>query len=198
MAHGYLCEPDLARELRKRTLVLRKSVAMHEDDRNGANAVLESPYQADACGAQINGSQHLPLGAQTLLYLEHTLVEQLRQDDVPVEQPRPALIADPQRIAESRRDGEERAHAVALQQRVGRDGRSHLHRRYRARWNGQARLQTQNPADTLDRRIRILIGILRQQLANMQVAVRRSRNDIRESTAAIDPELQPAPLIFSC
>jgi hypothetical protein len=51
-----------------------------------------------------------------------------RQFDPAHEELRPVLVADAQRVGKSTRDHERRALSLALEQRVGRDGGSHLDR----------------------------------------------------------------------
>ena len=58
----------------------------------------------------------------------HPLVQHGRQGDREVEQPRPRLVADAQRVGEAAVDQQQGAVALALQQRVGGDGGAHLHR----------------------------------------------------------------------
>jgi hypothetical protein len=70
---------------------------------------------------------HLALRAHALVRLDHLAVQQLGQHDVAVEQARPVLVGDAQRIAKAARGDQQRGLALALQQRVGGDRGAHLH-----------------------------------------------------------------------
>jgi hypothetical protein len=61
-------------------------------------------------------------------------------------------------------DQQQRSVALALQQRVGGDGRAHLHCLDGARRDRCATLQAQQIADALHGRVAILLRVLRQQL----------------------------------
>ena len=63
--------------------------------------------------------QHAAVRADALDGLDHTLVQQLGQHDVPVEDPRPVLVRDPQLVAEALRDEEHRRLAAPLEEREG-------------------------------------------------------------------------------
>ena len=81
---------------------------------------------------------HRAVGAHALVHLDDALVEHLRLDDVAGEDLRPRLVADLERVAETLGDEEERALALALEQRIGGDGGAHLDRAD-ARPRGSAR-----------------------------------------------------------
>ena len=70
----------------------------------------------------------LAVRADALVDLDDALVQEARQLDPAHEQLRTILVTDAQRIREAARDHQRRALALALEQRVGRDGRSHLDR----------------------------------------------------------------------
>ena len=54
--------------------------------------------------------------------LDHSFVQQFRQNDPAVEQPRPVLVSDAQGITKPRIYDQRRAVALAFQQRIGGDG----------------------------------------------------------------------------
>jgi hypothetical protein len=93
-----------------------------------------------------------------------SLVQQLGQHDVAVEQARPVLVGDAQRVAEAARDGQHGRFALALQQRVGGDRGAHLDRFDQACGNGLARRQAQQVADAGDGGVAVLLRVLGQQL----------------------------------
>ena len=68
------------------------------------------------------------VGAHALGYFHHPLEQHLRLDDVPGKDLRPRLITDLERVAKAVRGHQQRARAVALEQRVGRDRGAHLDR----------------------------------------------------------------------
>ena len=108
------------------------------------------------------------VGAHALANLLDARVEQLRQHDLLGKDVGPRLVADAQRIAKAARDEERRPLALALEQRVGGDGRAHLHRADFLRRDRRARRDAEQPADRLDRGVAIGLGILREQLRRMQ------------------------------
>jgi len=109
---------------------------------------------------------------------------------------RPCLIADGQRVGKAARGQKQRALALAFEQRVGCDRRSHLDRSDAACRQGGAGRHTQKVANALERRIRIVLRILRQQLPCRQAAIRRAANHISEGAAPIDPEIPSGVCVF--
>ena len=75
-------------------------------------------------------------------------------DDLLGEDLRPRLVADLERVAETLGDQQQRALALALEQRIGRDRGAHLHRADRARVGSARRLQAEQIANALRRRRR--------------------------------------------
>ena len=189
--HRDLREADAARELGQRGLVLREAVAVHQHDRDGTDAGVERRLQVALGGGGVERTVHLAARADALVHLDHALVEEARQLDVAHEELRPVLVADAQRIAEAAGDRERRALALALEERVGGDGRAHLHGLDRVGGNGRAGRETEELADALHRGVPVTLRVLRQQLVRQQPAVRPARDDVGERAAAVDPELPP-------
>ena len=77
-----------------------------------------------------------------------------------VEEARPVLIGDTQGIAKAARDEKHRALALALEERIGRDRRPHLHRLDLAAGNRCIRRETEELADAGERGIAIALGVL--------------------------------------
>ena len=122
-----LREADLARDPRHGRLVRRVAVPVHQDDGEGADSAVVHALQRGARGAFVERREHVAARADALVDLDDLLVKKLGQHDVPVEDPRAALGCDAERVAKSARDRQRRGLALALQQRVRRHRRPHLH-----------------------------------------------------------------------
>src|SRR5271156_1053441 len=132
------------------------------------------------------------MGADALGRFDHPLIQHFWKHDMAVEQARPRLRGDPERITKTPRNHQQGPFTLAFQQRVGGYRGTHFHASNLLRRDHLARRKLQQPAYALDRRIVVLSGTFRQQLERMQRLVRRASDDIRERAAPIDPEL-PAP-----
>src|SRR5205807_5166176 len=84
---------------------------------------------------------------------------------------------------------EHRALALALKERIGRDGGAHLHDLDLFAGNGRAGGDREQLAYPGDRGVSIASGILGEQLVGEDAPVRAKGDDIGESAAAVDPEL---------
>ena len=96
-----------------------------------ATALMPSAMRALELGAhrrKIERALDRAVGAHALVDLDHLLEQHLRLDDVLGENLRPRLVADAQRVAETLGGEQQRAVALALQQRIGGDRGAHLHR----------------------------------------------------------------------
>jgi hypothetical protein len=173
--------------------VVREAVAVQEDDGDGAEALGARRLQLAPHVRLVERPHDVAAGAHALVDLHHLPVEQLRQLDVAVEDARPVLVGDAQLVAEPLRDEEDRVLALALEERIGRDGGAHLHRLDLLHRDRLARLHAQEVADAGQRGVAILLRVFRQQLVGGEGAVRAPRHHVRERAAAIDPEL-PAVL----
>ena len=129
------------------------------------------------------------VGAHALVDLGDALVEHFRLDDVAREDLWPRLVADPQRIAEAARDQQQRALALALEQRVGGDRGAHLHRADAAWRDRLAGREADEVADALDGGVAVGLGVFRQQLVGDERAVRPLADHVGEGAAAVDPEI---------
>ena len=86
------------------------AVAVHEDDRAGCAGRRRTRPAARARSARlVQRLHHLAVRADALVGLDHALVQQLGQHDVAVEQPRPVLVGDAQRVAKAARGDQQRA-----------------------------------------------------------------------------------------
>ena len=80
-----------------------------------------------AHGVEIERALHRAVGAHALVDLDHALVQHVGLDDVAGENFRPRLVADAQGVAKTLGDQQQRALALALEQRIGGDRGAHLH-----------------------------------------------------------------------
>jgi len=124
------------------------------------------------------------LGQHALVHLDHPCEERRGLDDRQREELRTLLRADQQRVAEALRDRQADRLALALEQRVGRDGRAHLdgvHARAGAGDLGD------DPKHGVSRPGRVL----GQHLADVPRAVGRHRHHVGEGAAAVHED-EPA------
>src|SRR3546814_14401601 len=77
-----------------------------------------SDWSSDVCSSDLR--HNLAARPYAFVHLDDTLVQHLRQHDVPVEQPRARLVADPERVAEPLGDQQDGALALAPQEEIGR------------------------------------------------------------------------------
>src|SRR5262245_8115284 len=101
---------------------------------------------------------------------------------------RPRLVADAQRVAEAPGDDEQRALALALEQRIGGDCGAHLHCADGAIGNRLAVSEPEQFADALHGGVTIGLRILGEELVRDQRSVRPPPDDVGEGAAAVDPE----------
>ena len=133
--------------------------------------------------------EHSPVRVDALGGADDARVQHLRQPDVEREDVGPLLAADPNGILESRRDDEQRRLAAPLEQRVRRDRRAHLDGRDAALALGR---RGEQPLDAGDGRVLVTPRIDGQELQRLELAGRRSRDDVGERAAAVDPEFPAA------
>ena len=123
----------------------------------------------------------------------HALVQHFGKHDVAVEQSRSCLSGDAQRIAEAARDDQQRALALALEQRVGGDRGAHLHAGHALRRDRFPRREPQQPTGCLrPRHPTYCDGFSDSSLRCAKKPSGRAADDVGERAAPIDPEL-PAP-----
>jgi hypothetical protein len=165
---------------------------MHEHDRDRLDAVGERGREIGADRGKVWLPFDRAVGAHPLVHLDDALEQHLGLDDVLGEDLRPVLVADAQRVTEAFRGHQQRAVALALQQRIGGDRGAHFHGADAARRDRLALLQAEQVADALHGGIAIAFRILRQQLVRGERAVWAPSDHVRESAAAVDPEV-PGP-----
>ena len=186
---GDLGESDLATERGNRAFVVGEAVAMHEHNGGGAYTRGVGPHKSVACLRQIHRSQHGTVGHNALVDLDRILVEHFREDDMADEQVGSVLVPDSQCVPEAAGDDQQSPLARAFQERVGSDRGAHLDRTDTRRRELVRRPEIEDLADALQCRIVVAAGVLREDLAGLERAVRRACDDIGEGAAAVDPEL---------
>ena len=127
MAGGDLGEPRFTRQLRQTLFVRREFPRVHQHDGAGGDAGSPRFGERGARGGLVDRFQFGSVRADPAGDFNDPLVQHRRQPDRQIEQPRPRLIADAQRVGEATIDHQKRALALALQQRVGGNGGAHLH-----------------------------------------------------------------------
>lgn len=185
-AYAHLRKPNLARDLRQPPLMRRIGPAVEAGDRRGAKAVVVRPLKLGARMCFVERRQHLALSRHPLAHFDHALMQQIRFHDVQREDLGPRLRTDLQRVAEALGHHQHHIGALALQQRIGGHGRAQLHRLDVA---DSAAMFGQNEPNRLERRVLVAARVCRQQFLDHLGASGRARHDVRESAAAVDPEL---------
>ncbi len=187
--HRHLREADPAGDGRDRLLVLREAVAVHQHDRDRADARIVRGAQPALDRRLVERADDLAARADPLVRLDRALVEEARQLDPADEELRPVLVGDAQRVGEPLRDDQRGPLALALEQRVGRDRRPHLDRVDRVGGDRRSRGQAKQLADALDRGVAVALRVVGQELVRREAAVGAARDDVGERAAAVDPEL---------
>ncbi len=189
VARGYLREAERAGERGNALFVRRITIGVQEHDRDRGDAVGLRAFERGAGFGEIRLAFDRAVGAHALADLDDALVENLGLDDVSGKNLGPRLIADFQRVAEPPGGDEQRALALALEQRVGRNRGAHLDRADAALRDRRARLEPEQIANALDRGVAIGLRIFREQLVGAERAVRPQADHVGERAAAVDPEL---------
>ena len=100
-----------------------------------------------------------------------------------------AMLTDAQLIAKAFRNEKCCRLALAFEQGVRRDSRSHLYGFDLPDRDGHAFRQREEMTNPRDCRILILLGVLREELVCQQCAIRLFGDDIGKRATAVDPEL---------
>ncbi len=189
VAGRHLGEADTLRELGQAPLVVGPFPAVHQGDRHGADAVAARGFQRRAGAVEVERLDFRAVDPHAPADLGDALVQQRRQGDGEVEQAGAGLVADAQRVGEAAVDEQQRALALALQQRVGGDRRAHLDGVDGARRDRLGRPEAQHRPDARHGGVGVAARVLAQQLVGGERAVRRPRHHVREGAAPVDPEL---------
>ncbi len=179
VADADLAEAHLGRDRGDARLVVGVLVAVHEGDGDGVDAVGPGRLERPACCSLVERRHHLACRVEPLGHLGHPFIEQLWQDDVQVEEPRPVLVADAQQVAEALRDQQQRPVALALEQRIGRNRRAHLDRVDGVRRDRLAGLEPQQVADALHGGVAIVLGLGEQLVRDDAPSGRRPTMSVK-------------------
>lgn len=185
MADRNLREAEFGGDLCQAPFVRGVAIAMHQYDRDAVDAVRARLLQRGARGVFVERDQQLAVGTDALGNFGNLGVRRRRAVEPAREQVGTILIADGQRIAEAARDREQGRRALAFEQRVGRNGRSHAHRERRQRacpGAGQV-------ADRTHRRVAGTRRVFGKIFGSDDRPRRRARDDVGEGAAAIDPDM---------
>jgi hypothetical protein len=140
-------------------------------------------------GFKVRPAHGLAVGHDAFVDLDDALVKLFGKDDLLGENVRPGLVGDAKRVAEAPGDDQQRAVALALEQRIGGDRGAHLDVTDAFGRDRRGLIDAEQVADALDGGIGIGFGVFRQKLALVQRAVGRAANDVGEGAAAVDPEI---------
>ena len=116
---GHLVEADVPGDLADPGLVRRIPVPVQAHHGRGAEAVGVGGAQVGGHRVLVQRHDHVTLSADPLGRLDHPGIEHLREDDLAVEDARPVLVADAQRVGEAAGDDQHRRLTATFQQRVG-------------------------------------------------------------------------------
>ena len=187
VAGGDLGKADGAGQLGQRELVLRVTVAVHEHDGDRPDPVRVRLAQRRFGSGRVERDQHFAVRRHPAVHLRHALVEHLRKHDPQIEQVRPGLVADAERVAEAPVDHQQRAVALALEKRVGGDGGAHLDGVDAG--DGIAGGDAQKVADALDGGVAVVLRVVGEELAGHESAVGTAGYHVGEGPTTVDPEL---------
>ena len=190
----HLGEAGRAGEVADPRLVLRVAVAVHADHGGGPVPVLAGPGQLRGESGLVERGEDLAASGDPLVRLDDAVVEHLGEQDAAVEDPRPVLVGDAQRVAEAPGDDQDGGLALPLQQGVGGDGGAEPDRADLAGRDVLTRLQAEQLPDAGHRGVFVGFRAVGEQLAGDQPAVRAAGHDVGERAAPVDPEF-PALLV---
>ena len=185
----YLRKAGLERQPGNAFLMLVIAVAVHENDGDRTVTFIERGLQIGTRAAIVERDAYFTVSPYALLDFDDFRVEQFGQRDVPVENARPVLVGDAQRIAESARDEQHGAFAFALEQGIGGHRRAHFDGFDVFDRDGRVFCHAQQMPDSGQRRVAVLPGIFREQLVGFDGTIGLSCDDVGEGAAAVDPEL---------
>jgi hypothetical protein len=187
--HRDLREAGRFRQLGRAALVVREAIAVHEHDGDRAITLRERLSQAARGLRLVERNHDLATRANAFLHLDHLRIQHLRQHDVAIEDPRPVLVGDAQRVAEPARDEEGRAVTLSLEERIGRHRGAHLYRFDLVGGDRGVVPETEDGSYPGEGGVAVMLGVLRKQLVRYQRAVGPARHHVGEGAAAVDPEL---------
>ena len=137
---------------------------MHQNDRDAVDAGASRGFEIVAKLRLVQRTFDRAIRADALVRCDDTGVEHFRLDDAASEDVRTRLIADLELILEAARYDECGGVALALQQRIGGDGRAHLDRANALAGDRRIRANAEELPDAFQRRVVVGAGILDKTL----------------------------------
>lgn len=128
VARRDLGKADAPRDRGHSLFVRGETIAVHQHDRERANAVVVGFLQCGFGRRCVERLHNRAIGGDALDDLEAVFVEQFGQFDLAHKKPGPILVGNAQLVGEARRDRERHACTLALQERIGRNRGAHLDR----------------------------------------------------------------------
>ena len=155
MAGRDLFEAGFTRDCRRFPLVIRVFVAVHEDNGDGANAVIIGGLQGLSDFGLVEVLCNRSVIQNTSGNLCDTLVKKRRLDNFSIKQTRAGLIANLKGIGKARVGEQKNPIPFSFKQRIGRNSCAHFHRRDFFGWNSLALRNTDEVTNALDGRVGI-------------------------------------------
>jgi hypothetical protein len=187
---GDVVEADLARERGERALHLGERRRVDQRDRHRPVSLFARARERAPRLVGVERLDDRSIRPHARVHLEHGARQRRRLADRELEQLGPLLRADREQIAEARIGDEQRRDAASLEQRVRGHRGAELDAHARRRCIRRARARVRE--DLRDQpRGRVVGG---QHLGDVQRAVGRDADPIRERPAAVDPERPVHPI----
>ena len=193
----YLRKTHGARHFSNPYFVLMEAIAVHQHDGNGPKALVPQRLQAICRIDFIQWNNNFAARANSFLYFHDICIKQFGKLDMPIKNARAILVTDAQLIAKAFRNEKCCRLALAFEQGVRRDSRSHLYGFYLLDRDGRVFRQREEMTNPRDCCIPILLGVFREELVCQQCAIRLFGDDIGKRATAVDPELPATGTIIS-
>ena len=184
----HLGEADGAGDGADLGFVRRVAVAVHADHGGGPESVLVGFPELFRYGVLVKRCEDLAVRADPLDGLDHPLVEHLGEQDPAVEDPRPVLVGDAQRVGEALGDDQDGGLALPLEQGVGGHRGAEPDRGDPRGGDYLAWFEAEHLPDARHRGVTVGARVVREQLAGHQPPVRAPGDDVGERAAPVDPE----------
>ncbi len=189
MARRDLFEARLTRKPRQLRLGLGVLPGVQQRNRDGLESFVSSLAQHREHGLFVQCRERPPLEIDAPAHLLDGRVQRLGFADVEIEQSRASLGTDAQQIPKPSIRDQQRTRTCALEKSVGGDRRPHLHRGDGSCRDRRITRKAQSSPDACHRSIRVLLGVVAQQLDCREPTGGTQSNDVGKRAAAIDPKL---------
>ncbi len=192
MADRHLPESRCPCEVCQPGLALWMLPGVDQSDGDGLEALGLPAHQHLAHSIFIHWSEGETIAPHSAADLFHRRIERLGFPNRKIEQSGSGLRTDTQQVRETAIHEQERPGALSLQERVGRDGGSHLDRRDRIAGNRRIERKTEGGTDPGDGGVSILFWVVAQQFDGRKMTAGVAGDDVSERAPAVDPELPTA------